>query len=229
MSHSVESHLSVDPATYDQAILAFIPGYEEMLRVGVDVVRQRIAPDGLVVDLGAGTGAFAHRVARAMPDARLHLVDVDPAMLARAKERLAPFGARVTFTCASFDDALGQLAQVDAVIASLSLHHVRTIEAKRDLYRRVRAALRPEGVLVNADATMHAQEPFAGLTKSLWAEHLMRHGDTRSQAMERFDAWAHEDTYFGAEVELGMLREAGFGGADVLWRAPPVTVVVAVP
>jgi tRNA (cmo5U34)-methyltransferase len=226
MGHSVENHLRVDPATYDTAIVAFIPGYEEMLRVGVEIVRRSIPAGGRVVDLGAGTGAFAHRVALAMPEARVHLIDVDGAMLARARERLAPFGERVTFQQGSFEDTL---PEADAIVASLSLHHVRTLHAKRAAYRRILAALRPGSVFVSADATMHAEEPFAQLTRELWADHLVIHGDTRAQALARFDEWAAEDTYFGVAVELGLLREAGFTAADALWRSPPVTVIAAVP
>jgi tRNA (cmo5U34)-methyltransferase len=226
MSHSVEGHLSVDPATYDTAIVAFVPGYEEMLRVAVDVVRRSVAAGARVVDLGAGTGAFSHRIARAMPEAHVHVVDVDGAMLARAKERLAAFGDRITFQQTSFTDAL---PEADAFVASLSLHHVRSLDEKRELYRGIRRALRRGGIFVNADATMHAEAPFATLTRELWADHLVAHGDTRAQALARFEEWAGEDTYFGLEAELGLLREAGFAAADALWRAPPATVIVAVP
>lgn len=226
MSHSVQSHLSLDPAEYDRAIVAFIPGYVEMLRVGVEVLRRTVPAGGRVVDLGAGTGAFAHRVAMALPEARVHLIDVDAAMLARARERLASFGERVTFQEASFD---GALPEADAFIASLSLHHIPNVDAKREVYRRIRAALRPGGVFVNADATMHEGEGLRSLTHELWADHLEGHGDTRAQAHARFAEWRGEDTYLPMAVELGLLRDAGFSTTDALWRSPPVTVIVGMP
>ena len=132
MAHSVESHLSVDPEAYDGAIRAFVPGYVEMLRMGVEVLRRTAAADAFIVDLGAGTGGFAERVAEALPAARLRLVDVDGAMLARARERLARFGDRVTYAEGRFQDPL---PPCDAVIASLSLHHVPTLAEKREVYR----------------------------------------------------------------------------------------------
>src|SRR5262249_16071651 len=96
-----------------------------MLDLAVDVLRRTVSPvssAARVVDRGGGTGGLAHRVLAALPEAKVHLVDVDAAMLARAKERLAAFGDRATFARASFDDPL---PASDAVVASLSLHHVR--------------------------------------------------------------------------------------------------------
>ena len=225
MAHSVESHLSVDPEAYDGAIRAFVPGYVEMLRMGVEVLRRTVAADAFVVDLGAGTGGFAERVAEALPAARLRLVDVDGAMLARARERLARFGDRVTYAEGRFQDPL---PPCDAVIASLSLHHVPALAEKGEVYRGIHRALRAGGVFVNADATMRADEPFASLTRRLWAEHLVAHGDTLEGALARFDEWAREDTYFSVGDELAALKSAGFARADVLWRTPPTTVIVAV-
>ena len=75
---------------------------------------------------------------------------------------------------------------------------------------------------------MRADEPFASLTRRLWAEHLVAHGDTLEGALARFDEWAREDTYFSVGDELAALKSAGFARADVLWRTPPTTVIVAV-
>ena len=96
-------------------------------------------------------------------------------------------------------------------------------------YRSIRAALRPGGVFVNADATMHEGERLRSLTHELWADHLEAHGDTRAQAHARFAEWRGEDRYLPMAVELGLLRDAGFQAADALWRSPPVTVIVGMP
>ena len=59
-THSVRRHLRLEIAAYDETIRRFIPGYEEMLRVAA----RTLAPlrPGLVIDLGAGTGALSEAI-----------------------------------------------------------------------------------------------------------------------------------------------------------------------
>jgi hypothetical protein len=44
---------------------------------------------------------------------------------------------------------------------------------------------------------------------------------------EMLHAWQMEDDYFSLIEELGMLREAGFKQADVLWRRGSIAVIAA--
>lgn len=224
MPHSVESHLALAPAAYDAAIRRFIPSYEEMLDCAVELLSRLVPPTARVLDLGAGTGALSQRVAARLPQSRLTLLDADAEMLEQARSRLATETARVDFRCGSFFD---RLPAFDAAVASFALHHVRTLDEKRGLYRNVRAALPADGVLINADVTVPAAPELARLLRAEWAAHLIAHGDTEAEAYARFAAWAKEDTYFSAEEELLALRDAGFRGADVAWRRGPGTVLVA--
>ena len=59
-----------------------------MLETIVGWLDGHVPPDGLVVDLGAGTGALSAAILDALPDVRVLLVDVDPDMLATAASRL---------------------------------------------------------------------------------------------------------------------------------------------
>ena len=112
--HRVAAHLGLRPEEYDRTIRTFIPGYEEMLATVVRWLRGHLPDDGLVVDLGAGTGALSHAILDAIPGARLELVDVDPAMLEATRERLAPHAGRYQVRRAAFADSL---PPCDAVVA----------------------------------------------------------------------------------------------------------------
>src|SRR5712692_2403965 len=224
MAHSVESHLALAPAVYDAAIRRFIPSYEEMLDRAVELLSRLAPPTARVLDLGAGTGALSQRVAARLPRSRLTLLDADAAMLEQARLRLATESSGANFRCGSFFDPL---PASDAAVASFALHHVRTLDEKRVLYRNVRAALPAGGVLVNADVTVPAAPERARLLRAEWAAHLIAHGDTEAEAYGRFAAWAEEDTYFSAEEELSALHDAGFRCADVAWRRGPGTVLIA--
>jgi tRNA (cmo5U34)-methyltransferase len=227
MSHSVEHHLAVTADAYDVEIRRFVPSYDAMLDELVealaDLVPEAAAPR--VLDLGAGTGALSARIAGRLPSASLTLLDADPAMLAQAEERLAPHRARVTLVRGSFFDPL---PPCDAAVASLALHHVRSLDDKRALYRNVHAALPPGGVLLDADAALPAAPALADRTRRRWAAHLVARGDTEPQAYARFADWAKEDLYFPLDDDLSALRAAGFTWAEVLFRAGPIRVLAAI-
>lgn len=221
MTHSVRRHLRLDVAEYDATIRRFIPGYETMLTVAAEAVAS-IRP-GHVVDLGAGTGALSAAILERDEVGGVELLDVDPEMLARARARLRRFGDRATFTLRSFDEPF---APADAFAASLSLHHIPTLEGKARLFERVFEALASGGVLVNADANMPEDEDErAGLFRH-WADHLVSGGIPEARAWEHFAEWSEEDTYLSRDAELDALRGIGFR-AELLWSDGPIGVVVA--
>ena len=220
MSHSVRSHLRLEIDAYEATIRRFIPGYEEGLRRAAREIAA-VQP-GLVLDLGAGTGALSEAILEHDSVEALEAVDVDPEMLAQARARLERFGARARFRECSFDEPL---PSCDAVAASLALHHVPTMDAKGELFRRIHRALRPGGVFVNADVTISTDPAERDRAYYLWANHMTGCGIGENQAWQHFDEWAEEDTYFPMEDELAAMREAGFR-ADCIWRCCPNSLLV---
>ena len=222
MSHSVRRHLRVEIEAYDRSIRAFIPGYEEMLARSAEAVAA--ADPERVLDLGAGTGALAEAVLRRCPGCTIELIDADAEMLDQARTRLTPFAARVQYSERRFQ---GTLPACDAVVASLALHHVPTLEEKGAIFAAIHAALRPGGVFVNADATMSADPGRRRSEYEAWAAHLVSCGIEEKRAWGHFKEWSGEDSYFPLEDELAALKGAGFS-AVCLWRVVPITVVKAV-
>ena len=70
-------------------------------------------------------------------------------MLATARMRLGALSRRVTMTAGSFLNH--ELPACDAMVATYSLHHIRSPRAKLSFYRRCYRALRPGGILINGD------------------------------------------------------------------------------
>lgn len=214
-AHSVKRHLRVDADEYDLQIRRFIPHYEEMISTGVEVLAALAPAEAHILDLGGGTGALSLAVLTGLPSSRVTVLDVDADMLVEARRRLAGFGDRVSFEQASF---LEPLPAADAVVASLALHHVHDLRAKTALYRAIRDALSPGGVLLNLDAAVSEGTRLNGLVFDRMAVRMGDHGISDAEARGHFAAWADEDRYFPLDAELAALRAAGFDEVECVWR-----------
>jgi tRNA (cmo5U34)-methyltransferase len=219
--HSVENHIGTSAADYDRTIRTLIPGYEEMLSTINWWLAEIIPPTGKIVELGGGTGALAYAVLSRLPKIRIEIWDVDQQMLEVARGRLRPFSERVTLRDRSFTEPLDHC---DAVIATLSLHHIPKLEAKRDVYRNVFHALSASGIFLIGDCTMDMHEPARSTMLRYWTAFMNKHGITEAQAQKHFSDWAKEDTYQQISDEIGALIEAGFSRPEVFWKAGPIAV-----
>lgn len=216
MAHSVEGHLKVKIAEYDRLIRTFVYQYEAMRSVHLDLLARCLpSGDGLVIDLGGGTGALAAAVAERFPNIRVQIRDTDPAMLAFARERCAPFADRVEFIGQSFADPL---PACDAVIACIALHHVKDMAAKGRIYQNIFAALRSGGVFANADTVMDRRARERAHYFAVWRGWMQKHGHTEAEARQHHANWAEEDYYPPLSTELSLLTEAGFAEPDCFWR-----------
>lgn len=213
--HRVAGHLGVAADDYDRTIRTFIPNYELMLGTIVHWLADQVPAGGFVVDLGAGTGALSAAILDALPDVRVQLVDVDPNMLEVAGARCAAHDGRFELRHARFEDPL---PRCHAVVATLALHHVRTQDAKRELYRSIHAALEPDGLVVVGDVLTYADGPERGVMLQDWYAHMAQHGITAEEADGHFAQWAVEDVYMTLPDELALIADAGFPRPEIFWR-----------
>ena len=214
---SVSRHLGIDLREYDGRIRTFIPGYDAMLAAAAGALRGH---ERLIVDLGTGTGALAHKCLARARHAHVIGIDLDEGMLAAAAARL---GRRVTLTRGSFLRAA--LPRCDAIVASLALHHVRTRPAKRALYARLRTALRRRGRLIVADCYPATDRSLRRAQIEAWRAHLERTYTARATS-GYFRAWAGEDVYVPLEAELSLMTDGGLR-PEVAWRHGAFAVIAA--
>ncbi len=219
--HSVQTHLGTRATEYDQVIRTFIPGYEQMLSTIGWLLSKIIPADGKVVELGGGTGALTEVVLMKMPKVHIEVWDVDPKMLGVAQDRLHQFGESVTLREKSFTE---KLDTCDAVIATLTLHHIPTLDAKRAVYTNIFEAFSPGGIFLNGDCTLDSTEPTRSVMLRYWLDHMARYGITEEQGLKHLADWAAEDTYQQTFDELRILSEAGFRCPEVYWREGPFAV-----
>lgn len=135
-----------DPDTYLELMSSEIPAFVE-LQEQTAAATEDAGVDAML-ELGIGTGETARRVRAVHPDARLTAIDSSPEMLERARAEFPDADLRV----ARLEDALPE-GPFDLVYSALAVHHLDGA-GKRDLFRRVAAALGSGGVFVLADVVV---------------------------------------------------------------------------
>lgn len=143
-----------------------------------DVIRTlALASDALVADVGSGTGYFAVRLARAVPQGHVYGVDVEPDMVRYLAERGRREGlTNLTAVQAAPDDA--RLPRpVDLVLVVNTYHHIAD---RPSYFAGLRRSLRPAGrvaiVDFRPDAPVAAPPPRARIPVAVVKDEMGRAG-----------------------------------------------------
>lgn len=119
-------------------------GRDEWQRPEAVIAALGIRPGDRVADLGAGSGYFTVRLARAVgAEGRVYAVDVDAEMNAYLRERLASEGIdNVEVVLGEYSDPKLPDGRIDLLFTSNTYHHLRD---RAEYFRGVRADLAPGG------------------------------------------------------------------------------------
>ena len=140
----------------------------------------RTVPAGLIVDATLGGGGHAELLLRQHRDRTLLGIDRDPAAIAAARERLAPFGGRVTLRSDRFDRLGEHVDELDGPLVGalfdfgVSSHQLD--DASRGFSHRYDA---PLDMRMDPRAELHAGSVVNEYTVDELRDLLGRHADER--------------------------------------------------
>jgi trans-aconitate 2-methyltransferase len=184
-------------ASYDR-----ISGPQQAMGSAV-LERLPLRGDEVVLDAGCGSGRITELLLERLPRGRVIAVDGSESMVAAARERL---GSRV-------DVRLGDLLSleveepVDAILSTATFHWIADHER---LFERLRAALRPGGLLVAQCGGRGNIDGLRGVAKEILAH---------EPYAEHFMGWQAPWNYATPEQTKQRLLDAGFGSAEC-WLKP---------
>jgi len=182
------------------------------------------------LDLGCGDGTVMRELAVRFGNVTPTLLDGSDAMLDRAKERLGEVeGAR--FVRSSFEELLEGGTSIDGgydlIFSSLAIHHLYA-EQKAALYKLVFDSLASGGSFVNIDVVLAPSERLESWYLDNWREYITARA--KAARVDEFTDFTlqykeNEDNKPDTlEVQLGMLRDAGFADVDCHYKDGIFTV-----
>lgn len=175
-------------------------------------------PGARGLDLGCGTGLELTYYFALNPTARVTGIDLAGDML-NALAAKFPDKELTLRQGSYFTLPLGE-GLYDGVVSVESLHHF-TQAQKIPLYRKVRAALAPDGYFVLTDYFAQSDEQEA-----FFQAELLRLKEAQGI---RDDAFYHYDTPLTVPHEIEALEQAGFSRVEVLGQWGPTHLLKAVP
>lgn len=120
----------------------------------------KLAPRAAVADIGAGTGYFATRLARVVPQGRVYAVDSEPDMIRYLAERAKKEGLANLVPVKAAPDAVAIPSPVDVALFVDVIHH---IEKRTAYFGKLRGSLKPNGRIAIVDFNSSSRRgPAAG-------------------------------------------------------------------
>lgn len=170
-----------------------------------------LVPDARnILDIGCGAGNQTLNLLRVFPAADCTLLDISPAMLKRADERVSPVAAgRVTLVEGDFRTAELPEGKFDIIVAAAVLHHLRDDADWTQGFSRIFSLLKEGGALLVSDLIRH-DDPAVEAVFKVRQEEFLRDALGDAEAERILQSIALSDTPRSLEYQFALLRRIGF-------------------
>ncbi len=208
-----------NPVTYGRSMAQWVPDFEYAHKLLLDVLGLYMPPSAQVLDLGAGSGRIAKLVMERFPDCHVTLADASPNMLAATSQTLAGYAGRYALKVGDFfNEGLDFPAEsFDCIVSVFAICHGREISQYARLYAHLYEWLKPGGCFVCYDHVRGATDATTLLNVTGWQEFMMR-SQSKQDVQAGILSTYQEDFPLSLHQHLTLLTEAGFRGADILYK-----------
>jgi tRNA (cmo5U34)-methyltransferase len=221
----VKNHFKEEAQEYDRIIKNLIPYYHQMVEAIVSTLPFEYSANIEVLDLGCGTGTVSRAVKDAFPKAYLTCLDIADNMLQMARLKLADASETIYVNSDFYHFNFNK--QYDAVVSSLALHHLVTVEDKLDFYKKIYFGITTGGIFINADVVLASTDIHQQRYMEHWKSFMCRNVSREEVENKWIPKHYEEDIPASMMEHFDMLKEAGFNTVDVVWKYYNFAVYIA--
>jgi tRNA (cmo5U34)-methyltransferase len=147
------------------------------LETGTEAAKRFAGGAKNMLDIGCGAGNWSLKMLQKIPGLNCTLLDISPAMLEAAKERVsrATTGKVAVIESDMREAELGENC-FDIIIASASLHHLRGDAEWEGVFAKIARSLKKGGCFIISDLVTQNDERLTGLVYEGWARYLEETG-----------------------------------------------------
>jgi tRNA (cmo5U34)-methyltransferase len=167
-----------------------------------------------ILDLGCGTGLELKTLIKRVPNARITGIDLSENMLALLQKRYSSYISRITLVKDSYLPMPFGTHAYDHIISAMSMHHLLH-NPKRNLYKKIHAALKPGGKYIEGDSVIPA-----GMESQFLAEYQ----ESLESVPPAEEGYYHVDIPFSIGTQKRLLLEAGFKDFELIWQMDSTAV-----
>ena len=203
-------------AVFPDMIRRSVPGYELIVQSLPWLAARVVQPHSNVYDLGCSLGASSHAVRHGLdhaPGCRIIAVDNSAAMLARAQEWLAGFRAATPIELQCADVLEVAIENASLVILNFTLQFIPQNQ-RLELLQRIRAGMRPGGVLLLSEKIAIEDEPLAHLITELHHDFKRAQGYSELEIAQKRQALDNVLIPETLAVHRERLQAAGFAASQ---------------
>jgi tRNA (cmo5U34)-methyltransferase len=173
---------------------------------------------GSMLDIGCGAGNYTLKVLSHLTNLDSTLVDLSPAMLARARDRVsaATHGKVVTLEGDLRELDIGR-ERFDIVVAAAVLHHLREPREWELVFSKLYDCLKPGGSIWISDLVSHSTPAIQALMWERYGDYLcaFKGEDYRDTVYAYIEL---EDTPAPVLFQCDLLRQSGFQHVEILHK-----------
>ncbi len=210
----LKKHFNEAAEDYDEIIRKTLVDYDDMIEALINAIPSQESPR--VLDLGCGTGNISKKLLERFSDARVTCLDISEVMIEKAKVKLADYD-NIEYVIGDFT-IIDIIDNYDAIISSLALHHIPTIDEKREMYQHIFDALNTDGVFYNADVIKANSEYNQQLNERISNQYMIDQGVSTDIMDNHKQKQEDNDVPITLVEHLKLLEDVGFKNIDVIWK-----------
>jgi len=200
---------------FDELIIKLIPCYRDIINTISGVLNFKESEAIRVLDIGTGTGNLAGLIKERYPNCIVDCVDLAENMLKIAESRHGI--DNISYKCIDFND-IDFSTGYDAVVSSLTLHHIQTDNERKKYYKKIYEGLNEGGIFVNGDIVLGSSQYFQDYNMQGWKDYMTEHISEEEAEDKWIAKYKRESRPSKLKDQLEWMDEIGFSDVDVFFK-----------